>query len=229
MSRGSGVGTQAWAVARIATAGASALTAVIGDRTVRTQCPELGPSDRVFHCRVARGRVRSRSRRAAVRLVPAAVGRVVGEPDPTRERAAARVGADGEGHGSVCPSADEVPQHDHRSQAGVRKLQIPVVEQAKPRKIANQRRQRPRGTEQLVSRTTFLGPRASGQPGASPSVFSGTPPEPVEAPGWFRAACTGRCGTTSTASWATDVFLKCGCRWCLGHRRFAVRSRSSSH
>lgn len=33
---------------------------------------------------------------------------------------------------------------------------------------------------------------------------------------------------TVRASWATDAFLKCGC-CCVGYRRFAVRSRSSSH
>jgi hypothetical protein len=33
----------------------------------------------------------------------------------------------------------------------------------------------------------------------------------------------------STVSWATDAFLKCGCCWCVGYRRFALGSCSSSH
>lgn len=48
----------------------------------------------------------------------------------------------------------------------------------------------------------------------------------IMAPGAFTRS-VGR--TASTASWATDAFLKCGRCWCVGYRRFAVRSRSSSH
>lgn len=60
---------------------------------------------------------------------------------------------------------------------------------------------------------------------------------PKMASTWNRQAATMMPGaftrsvgrTTSTASWETDAFLKCGCCWCVGYRRFAVRSRSSSH